>query len=79
VTQADDPRTLTYSFSHHPRANAGDRADGADNRPHILTPVTLTSPGRAPSPSPANPEADELLNTEPLTLLIGMLLDQHMQ
>ena len=26
-----------------------------------------------------NPEADRLLNTEPLALLLGMLLDQHMQ
>ncbi len=24
-------------------------------------------------------QADELLNTDPLALLIGMLLDQHMQ
>ena len=25
------------------------------------------------------PDADELLNTNPLALLLGMLLDQHMQ
>jgi len=25
------------------------------------------------------PEADELLNTDPLALLVGMLLDQHMR
>ena len=29
-------------------------------------------------PSPAIPEADELLNTDPLARLVGMLLDQHM-
>jgi hypothetical protein len=26
-----------------------------------------------------DPQADQLLNTDPLALLIGMLLDQHMQ
>ena len=26
-----------------------------------------------------DPAANELLNTEPLALLLGMLLDQHMQ
>ena len=26
-----------------------------------------------------NPDADALLNTNPLALLLGMLLDQHMQ
>lgn len=26
-----------------------------------------------------DPAADELLNTDPLALLIGMLLDQHMR
>ncbi len=26
-----------------------------------------------------DPEADELLNTDPLALLIGMQLDQHMR
>ena len=26
-----------------------------------------------------DPEADRLLNTDPLALLLGMLLDQHMQ
>ncbi len=26
-----------------------------------------------------NPEADELLNTDPFALLTGMLLDQHMR
>ena len=26
-----------------------------------------------------NAEADELLNTDPLALLVGMLLDQHMR
>ncbi len=26
-----------------------------------------------------DPEADELLNTDPLALLVGMLLDQHMR
>ena len=26
-----------------------------------------------------NPEADRLLNSDPLALLLGMLLDQHMQ
>lgn len=25
-----------------------------------------------------DPEADELLNTDPLALVVGMLLDQHM-
>ena len=26
-----------------------------------------------------DPEADALLNTDPLALLVGMLLDQHMR
>jgi hypothetical protein len=26
-----------------------------------------------------NPEADRLLNTSPLAVLLGMLLDQHMR
>ena len=26
-----------------------------------------------------NPDADKLLNTDPLALLLGMLLDQHIQ
>lgn len=26
-----------------------------------------------------DPEADRLLNTDPLAVLLGMLLDQHMQ
>jgi hypothetical protein len=26
-----------------------------------------------------NPDADKLLNSDPLALLLGMLLDQHMQ
>jgi len=29
--------------------------------------------------STGNPDADKLLNTDPLALLLGMLLDQHMQ
>jgi hypothetical protein len=35
--------------------------------------------GRADDPHRPGPAADELLGRDPLALLIGMLLDQHMR
>jgi hypothetical protein len=71
---APEPATAEHSagpdharYAHHP-----------NRLRHVLTAVRHTA--RVPTLRIAqDPAADELLGCDPLALLIGMLLDQHMR
>ncbi len=79
---ATKPSRSSAECVHHPAPtpmSGSDAAVATDRRQKVIVPAGAAGSASVPTLRIAQDDADELLERDPLALLIGMLFDQHMR